>query len=311
MTLDLFLKIKLKLIAILLSSLPARIAVSNQDSKELRDEICSFDLGSGNEWIPMLGEIQREFRISTTPTSRFLEYKSIQGPLHPNQQYLSIKYIKAIEASAFELSSDERYVISQLLTDEQFGCPNFSYLYPQSSTLNIQHVHHIITIRRHLEVDFESLGSIYEFGGGYGNLARLIFKTGFTGGYSIFDFELMGAIQKYYLSRAAATADKVDKFQFISSFDHFGQNLANTGYNKSFFIATWSMSESPLEIRELLYDKLLQSVKYIYITFQKRWHDVDNLDYFLSLSRRLVNHKCLIVPCSIFSGNYYLIATKR
>jgi hypothetical protein len=306
MTTDLLLKIKLKLISLLVSSLPSRISFLNHDSKELRDEICSFELGFGNKWISMLREIQNEFRNSTIPTSRFLEYKSIQGPLHPNQQYLSSKYIKAIEINSFEFSPVQKNDLLQLLADEQFGSPNCSYLFPQSSTLNIQHVYHLLEIRRHLDVNFESLESIFEFGGGYGNLARLVIKSGFKGRYTIFDFQLMGALQKYYLSRSISTADKINTFKFISNIDDNSLNMVGGNF---LFIATWSMSESPIELRKIIFEKILQSANYIYITFQKDWHDVDNFAYFSTLSSRLPRHKCLILPCPIFSENYYFFAT--
>lgn len=308
---EIFLKIKLKLISLLYESLPVRVSLLTQDSAELRSKIYSIDLGFGNEWIPMLREIQYEFRNSRIPTSRFLEYKSIRGPLHPNQQYLAYNYIKEIESGVSDLSQEECYSLCKILRDEEFGSPNFSYVYPQSSTLNIQHVYHIITIRKYLGLKIESLQRIYEFGGGYGNLARLIFKSGFLGEYSIFDFEMMGVLQKYYLSSAKATSSKINNLKFISNLDHFGDGIHNSFNDGSLLIATWSLSESPIEIRELLYDKILQSVSYVYITFQRNWHTVDNFEYFTRLSKRLINHDCLLVPCPIFAGNYYFMAARR
>ena len=306
---DIFLKIKLKLLSIMLDSIESRLDRFGEDSRCLRDEICSIKLSQGNEWVLMLGKIQEDFRSSKIPTSKFLKYKSIKGPLHSNQQYLAMKYLKAINTSMSQFSSDRRDLLNELLTDEPFGAPNSSYFCPRSSTQNIQHIYHLLLMQRNLGLDFNTLSRVFEFGGGYGNVARLISMSGFCGTYSIFDFNLMGLIQKYYLSNARATADKFTQFEFVSSLEEFTKDSIDIDDGNSLFIATWSMSESPVAVRESLLNKI-KSTKYIYITFQDRWHGNDNLEYFSSLSAKLKSHTSHIIPCTIFTGNYYFVGTR-
>ena len=79
---------------------------------------------------------------------------------------------------------------------------------------------------------------------------------------------------------------KKNKFQLINN-----QNfkIFNKIQKKSLFIANWSLSETKLKFREKFIN-LLKDYNYVLISFQENFEDIDNLEYFKKLSRKLVKN---------------------
>lgn len=279
------------------------------DSVELRNAIELLKIDQGNEWMEFLKKIQNEFVHSNIPTSRFLEYSSIQGPMHPNQQYLANLYIVELIELFAKKNNDERQKLIDLLNDDQFGSPNTFYRYPKSSTLNVQHVYHYERLRDSFEFNIEALDNIFEFGGGYGNFARLLFASGFKGEYTIFDFELMGYIQKYYLSNTKHTRNIIHKIKCESQIESLRNYFQGRSLGRNLFIATWSLSESPVDLRKK-FEPFIQSFDYIFITFQNSFDKINNKIYFEEFKNIFTNHCVEIKPCRIFSQNFYFTAKK-
>ena len=55
---------------------------------------------------------------------------------------------------------------------------------------------------------------------------------------------------------------------------------------KMLFIANWSLSETPLKFRNNFF-KLIKNSKFILISFQENFENIDNLKYFLKLKKNL------------------------
>lgn len=125
--------------------------------------------------------------------------------------------------------------------------------------------------------------SVFEFGGGYGGLCRIFHHFGFQGDYRIYDIPVMLDMQRRYLGSTLINHPKVS----------FEDSLRE--WNPDLFIATFSLNESPLSLREEVREKIISKSKMVFIVFSNEFDGMDNISWsnklkeFLSLSGFEVN----------------------
>jgi len=112
-------------------------------------------------------------------------------------------------------------------------------------------------------LDFSDIDSIYEFGPGYGVLALLIRRLGFTGDYLMHDLPEFEQLQRYYLDRTNTKATHVDELRG----------------NVDLFIAICSLSETPLDVRIDVLQKV-EAESYLLVYQPGVWAGVDNGEFF-------------------------------
>jgi len=113
----------------------------------------------------------------------------------------------------------------------------------------------------------EDLRTIFEFGGGYGSMARLCWQLGFGGAYLIHDLPEFLLLQQYYLTETGVT-----NAIFCQDYRPLG------GMEFDLFIAACSLSEVPFEVR----DEVLSTIKakgYLFL-YQSNYMGKDNHAYF-------------------------------
>ncbi len=86
---------------------------------------------------------------------------------------------------------------SLLLEESSFGTPTRLYYYYKSSANLIHHNYHVARILNHFGIQINDLNQVLEFGGGYGSMARVFYKLGFTGKYAIYDFPAFNSSRRY------------------------------------------------------------------------------------------------------------------
>src|SRR5258708_13495947 len=72
--------------------------------------------------------------------------------------------------------------------------------YPKSTGSNIHHAYHIFQFEQATSLHVGAFQRVFEFGGGFGGMCRLIHRLGFTGQYFIYDYPEFSALQRFYLS---------------------------------------------------------------------------------------------------------------
>ena len=83
-------------------------------------------------------------------------------------------------------------------------------------------------------------------------------------------------------------------------------------------MANWSLSETPIKFRSNFKRNILNS-KYIIISFQELFEDIENLKYFLDLKKELNNkYYVKIIKNKFYKGSflkkenhYYFLAKKK
>ena len=175
------------------------------------------------------------------------------------------------------------------------------YKYYQKSSGNFIHTaYNLSRLIDHYKLDIKQSDKITEFGGGYGCMAKLVNNLGFRGKYVVFDIPEFLALQKYYLRSSNTDGN----FYFINQ----TERLDDSG--PDIFIATWSLSESPLELRDEFLKKIGKP-KYVLVAYQANFEAIDNMKYFQEYTKNNQDYDWVNYEISHLPQNYYLVGKKN
>lgn len=138
-----------------------------------------------------------------------------------------------------------------------------------TTPFRLKSLHHVLTFEQMSGKNILDYEHIIEFGAGIGDTAHTILERGFTGTYQILDLPEVQRISKYYLEPYDTQVS-------------FPTTLEETKFpDNSLFIATWSLSEAPIEYRDTVAAKLKElNVDYM-IVFQIQFKELLNANYFV------------------------------
>jgi hypothetical protein len=204
------------------------------------------------------------------------------------------------------------------IVEDPIGDPT-PYLHRPSSSANlIHHAYHLAQFEDRVGLPVDEMDFVVEFGGGYGGMCRLVHRLGFRGKYVIFDLEAFSALQRFYLKSLGLSVlgvDDVSKAESgiccISDLAQL-QNLCTEGSRASgaLFIATWSLSEAPIQLRNSILEAVRGFDAYL-IAYQDRFGEVDNLAAFEALQHSATGVAWQNVPFEPSPGNRYLMGLGR
>lgn len=200
-----------------------------------------------------------------------------QGFLSNKEKFLSNKNLSRV------MQNHDPVIIDKLITylddsdiiekikDPLFGSPSIH------KGLTLQSVRNA-TYRKIMSNFFNTsvINHVTDFGAGYGNNCRVWNSLGFTGHFALVDLPQVLDIQKHYLSNVLPDA---------SVTYHSQLSEVKIDKHKSLFFATYSLSETSLEIR----DKAIENIKeydYIFIAHNDSFpvygenSRVNNNEYF-------------------------------
>ena len=193
-------------------------------------------------------------------------------------------------------------------------------LYPKSSGNSIHLAYVMSQFIEKTGKSFKDFDFIFEFGGGYGNLCRLIHKFGYKGKYSMYDFPIVSAFQEYYLSSAGLKVKEMDSEKVDEDYinctadintllDFLNRNTPSNG-SRNLFVATWSLSESPLDVRKY-FDGIFEKFDYFLMGYQDKFGEVDNKDYFRKLKNSRKDIEWFDWPVGYLPAHNFLIGRKK
>ncbi|MFZ5808323.1 MAG: hypothetical protein ACOY16_03490 [Chloroflexota bacterium] len=233
-----------------------------------------------------------------------------------NTMFVSYAQYISMELNYLKHRSDWNTRWRTAIKESWVGHPMPYIFYRASSGNLIHHAYHVAHFEEKTNILIQNMDYVFEFGGGYGSMCRLLYNLGFHGRYVLFDLPSFSALQRYYLRTLGLPVQAVTDFvksnngivcvsdlqQLITLLTH------GTEAKSKMFIATWSISESPLSIRETVLN-LTSDFHSFLIAYQDRSGDVNNLDFFnhwKETKRKIIWHSWQIehIP-----GNYYLVGT--
>ena len=202
-----------------------------------------------------------------------------------------------------ELKKDKNWILyKKLIEEDNVGNPVRYFLYPKSSGNRINHVYHLSVLTKEFNINLKKLNNVFEFGGGYGCMARIFSKINKRTTFTCFDTNIVNLLQYYYLNQNNLDVgfSKKNKFHLISNIKKI-----NTRHSNSLFIANWSLSETPINFRKK-FIKSIKNSKLILISFQENFENIDNLKYFNNLKKNLEKKfEIKIIKNEFYKGNFF------
>jgi hypothetical protein len=210
------------------------------------------------------------------------------------------------------------------IEESPVGHPTFYDDFPSSSGNLIHQAYHLAQFNKKTGLDVSQASIVFEFGGGYGSMCRLVHNLNFKGRYVIFDLPPFSALQLFFLNMnnissmtSNAYFEKASEGVIcVSELKHLEAILAdyaNTG--DAIFIATWSLSETPIILREALLS-LVKSFNAFLVAYQGCFGNIDNMRFFdewVNATKKIEWHSWKIehLPNQLYRDNYYLMGKKR
>ena len=297
-------------------ALPAATEREVELAHELSEQLRSLpaeDEGDGpkpeRRWKKYVNMV-RELGITDSPRE-FLRWEPI----------LSTMFVKRgrcvdVELAALHARPDWAEIWESVVREVPTGHPLPYYRHPASSGNRIHNAYHVSRIEDELGRPVADYGEVIEFGGGYGCLCHVAFARGFSGGYTIFDYPLFSAIQKYYLKclglPAGVTPPDERGIELVSDMGRFQRLLAGPPATEpSLFVANWSLSETPQHIRDAVLPRVPGRFDAVMMAFQDHFEEMDNRALFGAYCDEYASEiEWRIEPIAQLPGNSYLFGKR-
>lgn len=228
-----------------------------------------------NYWSKFQREMEDQFRRSPEDFLRkqiFLG--TVSSPSFPLLNSENSTYLKTV---------NRRYPkneLKKLLLDDFIGKPYISSLRYKSTFVRLQHLYHITIFESLTGINNLSMnGTIVELGGGYGDMANLVYKNNPNSPtYIIIDLPIMCKIQYLYLHSifpeyvhlVTSNKEKINE----SKINIVPLHLISTITNEAdVFWATYSLTETNTNVVDLLMQKDFFHAKRYFIAYQSKNED--------------------------------------
>lgn len=260
------------------------------------------------EWAGLAADITRA--IKGGGADGFLRLPPVVKTVHPRIRGRSRDYLRYLLAS--RCCSAE---LQRALTESPVGRPLVNPHYPLSSPLLVQHGYHLARLLEATDLDLSALRLVVDFGAGYGSFFRLLRNLGYRERYVIWDLPVMCALQRFYLRNVFPTGpggQPPGNLEWLISGDPAAPAAVSghcAQHQPSLFVATWSLSETPLAVRERI-APTLAGFTHILCAYQRSFGEHDNVKYFQSLEKALPGFDWQHAECPIYRGNFYLIGKR-
>ena len=260
------------------------------------------------EWAGLAADITAA--IKGGGADGFLRLPPVMKTIHPRIRGRSPDYLRYLLASR-RFSAE----LQRALTESPVGRPLVNPHYPLSSPLLMQHGYHLVRLLESTGLDLPALRLVVDFGAGYGSFFRLLRNLGYRERYLVWDLPVMCALQRFYLRNVFPTgpgSQPPGNLEWLISGDPAAPAAVSRhcAQQPSLFIATWSLSETPLAVREQI-APTLAGFTHILCAYQRTFGEHDNVQYFRSLEQSLPAFEWQHFECPIFRRNFYLIGSRR
>lgn len=204
-----------------------------------------------------------------------------------------------------------------LLIENKVGNPIRYFLFPFTSGNKIFQTYHLNCYEKFSNISLVKYDYVFEFGGGYGNMAHSFYKINKNIKYIIFDTYEINLLQYYYLNMVGCNVrfDKIVKgnILLIHKISDLNKILKDMNINsKKLLIANWSISETPLAFRKKFFC-LFKFFDNQLISYQKDFENINNIKYFKKLQKLNVKLGRIssIFNIKNYQNNFYFFSFKK
>lgn len=221
----------------------------------LREEVAAIPHAGNSHWGRNAERLRAH--IENRDPAHFLRWGIVTDAMWASGAY--------IDKELGDLKAREDWPRYELALQETWrGDPEPWQTMPETCGNLIHQARHIAHFEDTTGMEVYRLNGIWEFGGGYGAMARMFRALGFAGEYVIYDLPMMGALQRYYLDGLGVTTTT---------------DLSVQPQHKDLFVAMWSLSEAPMSLRDRVKPLAMEYATHL-IAYQFGFEGVNNEDYF-------------------------------
>lgn len=235
------------------------------------------------------------FSFLRNPIIMFTMFATRGGSVMNNQ----INYLKKrVNIKKLRSLLQEDYVGKPLIMDKEF----------LTSHNTIDNLYHLIKYREITGYRLKKAKCIIEWGGGYGNMAKIVRKINSSCTYILIDTPLQCCLQWLYLSSILGR-EKInlitDKRAVIreARINIFPLSFLEThNFRADFFISTWALSESSHFAQNYVFEQEYFQAKHILLAYQK---SNKNLPYASRVGMLIKRKGGIVRKIEIMPDNYY------
>ena len=246
------------------------------------------DTPSEREWIQNRQMLRDD--IKNKDPRRFLRWQVLQSTMVAAAPYITNHELPALRDAGW----------LPLLAEDRAGSPTI--ISDTSTSANLaHHAYHLLRFERVTGLLTGGFESVVEVGAGYGSMCRLLYRLSLGQiRATLFDLPEFSALQKYYLGRVGVAA----------SFTQQAGDLGPTaGEGPRLLIATWSLSEMPVNTRQAIMDAVGNTDAYLF-AFQDRFGEADNDANFGALVDAMPEIDWTLEPIDHIPGSRYLFGVR-
>ena len=183
------------------------------------------------------------------------------------------------------------------IKETYLGAPTNLPYYTATSGNLVHQAYHLKMFEDMSGMTLQNIGSIYEFGCGYGAMALVAKRAGFFGDYFVHDFPEMLLLTIYYLENLG-----VEDIHYVNKVEPIEVDL---------FVACYSLSEVRSGARRHILENV-HADNYLFV-FQEYWNDINNYDYFDSFALTRDDLRWEAERVRHFDANnlWYMVGSKR
>lgn len=273
----------------------------NQGSQRAQKLIQIKSVNGPNYWSDMREVFAHD--NETLPLDRFKAWTSIMSvPLMSNHKHS--EYIRLALQYA-----NESEVYREALRDPLIGMNQEDYVQFYQLFSDVQTTMNRVQLLGHLIMTgftaekLATMDSILEIGAGVGDMADIIYKLGFKGKYYIYDFEELKSFQEYNHKKSGLE----------TTWLHDVEQLSTAELNYDLTIATWSLTEMPIDFRNKFISSfnttnwLVAYSKEIFGINNQQWIDDVFMDHLKGMDVSTID-----IPWMDWDGGTkYLVATEK
>lgn len=240
------------------------------------------------------------------PPFSFLRLPEIHATMYnPYRSPISIAALSYLEhrlpKERLEILLEEDYVGGPALVSSRY----------RASGSTIFHLHHFMRFAQQVGCDFGEIGTVIDWGGGYGSMARIFDRLAtkpYT--YVIIDTPLFSCFQWLYLSTILGE----ERVHLLCNPDDIVQsgkvNLVPLGFLERFeirgdlFISTWALSESSDVAQDYVVNHRWFGAKHLLLASQKSNTNLPYADRLVSIAK---NCGATVEEIGVFPENYYAL----
>lgn len=277
--------------------------LGDQHSKYCKMLVDAKKSNDTNFW-PQLRQVVAH-DLETLPFNRFKVWASVW--MIPIISRFRIRHY--VETVMAKVHSDPTHVYENAIKEPMTGLterdfPMLAMFDDFPTTMNrIQHLAHLL-ICGFDKPQLDKFNTIVELGAGIGEMTDIIYKLGYQGTYQIYDFPELLELQRRHHQLLPIPQEKV---AYIDD--------ADTLMCPDLVIATWSLTEMPLELREQLLNGNLGHADNWLIAYSNKIFGYDNDNWIhTEFVPRFKNHDITFIDVPYMpwdGGTKYLVIKKR